>query len=32
MDGVGHFLMLEKPDTFNALMLDFLEKETPLKP
>jgi pimeloyl-ACP methyl ester carboxylesterase len=26
MDGVGHFLMMEKPKEFNALMLAFLKK------
>lgn len=26
MSGVGHFLMLEKPDEFNAILKDFLEK------
>jgi pimeloyl-ACP methyl ester carboxylesterase len=27
MDGVGHFLMMEKPKEFNALVLGFLKKE-----
>jgi len=26
MEGVGHFLMLEKPTEFNALLVDFLQK------
>ncbi len=26
MDGVGHFLMLEKPDAFNAILVEFLTK------
>ena len=26
MDGVGHFLMMEKPKEFNALLLAFLKK------
>jgi pimeloyl-ACP methyl ester carboxylesterase len=26
MDGVGHFLMLEKPDIFNQIVVDFLAK------
>ena len=25
MDGVGHFLMLQKPDEFNSILADFLE-------
>lgn len=31
MDGVGHFLMLEKPEAFNAIMADFLKKQGLLK-
>ncbi|MEP6993422.1 MAG: alpha/beta hydrolase [Acidobacteriota bacterium] len=34
MDGVGHFLMLQKPEEFNATLAGFLEKprdESPLK-
>jgi len=27
MDGVGHFLMMEKPEAFNAMLLDFLARE-----
>jgi pimeloyl-ACP methyl ester carboxylesterase len=27
IEGPGHFLMLEKPDEFNALLLEFLRKE-----
>lgn len=27
MDGVGHFLMLQKPEEFNAILADFLEKQ-----
>ena len=26
MEGVGHFLMLEKPSEFNAMLMDFLQK------
>jgi pimeloyl-ACP methyl ester carboxylesterase len=26
IDGPGHFLMLEKPQEFNAPVLDFLQK------
>jgi pimeloyl-ACP methyl ester carboxylesterase len=26
IDGPGHFLMLEKPEEFNAAVLDFLRK------
>jgi pimeloyl-ACP methyl ester carboxylesterase len=25
--GTGHFLMMEKPEAFNRLMLDFLGKQ-----
>lgn len=32
MDGVGHFLMLDKPDAFNAILTDFLRKQKVLKP
>ncbi len=32
MDGVGHFLMMEKPDEFNKLLLGFLEKQGVVKP
>ncbi len=28
MDGVGHFLMLEKPAEFNAILVEFLKKNT----
>jgi pimeloyl-ACP methyl ester carboxylesterase len=31
MDGVGHFLMMEKPREFNALMLAFLKKNGVVK-
>ncbi|HEV2949434.1 MAG TPA: alpha/beta hydrolase, partial [Gemmataceae bacterium] len=31
MDGVGHFLMMEKPKEFNDLMTAFLKKEGFLK-
>jgi pimeloyl-ACP methyl ester carboxylesterase len=27
MDGVGHFLMMEKPERFNAALMDFLKKQ-----
>jgi pimeloyl-ACP methyl ester carboxylesterase len=26
--GTGHFLMLEKPDEFNRLLLEFLSRQT----
>jgi len=29
-EGVGHMLMMEKPREFNAAMLEFLDKKTPL--
>lgn len=32
MEGVGHFLMMEKPKEFNDLMTSFLKKEGFLKP
>jgi pimeloyl-ACP methyl ester carboxylesterase len=32
MEGVGHFLMMEKPKEFNELMAGFLKKEGLLKP
>jgi pimeloyl-ACP methyl ester carboxylesterase len=32
MDGVGHFLMLEKPKEFNELLAAFLTKQKILKP
>jgi pimeloyl-ACP methyl ester carboxylesterase len=32
MEGVGHFLMLEKPKEFNELLAAFLRKEEILKP
>jgi pimeloyl-ACP methyl ester carboxylesterase len=32
MEGVGHFLMMEKPREFNDLMSAFLKKEGFLKP
>ena len=31
MDGVGHFLMAEKPDEFNAVLADFLKKQGLIK-
>ena len=31
MDGVGHFLMMEKPDAFNEMLADFLKKQGVLK-
>jgi pimeloyl-ACP methyl ester carboxylesterase len=31
MEGVGHFLMQEKPTEFNALLLDFLQKHSLVK-
>jgi pimeloyl-ACP methyl ester carboxylesterase len=31
MDGVGHFLMMEKPKEFNALMMAFLKKNGVVK-
>lgn len=31
MDGVGHFLMMEKPEAFNAIMAEFLSKQGVLK-
>jgi pimeloyl-ACP methyl ester carboxylesterase len=31
MDGVGHFLMMEKPKEFNALLLAFLERNGVVK-
>jgi pimeloyl-ACP methyl ester carboxylesterase len=31
MDGVGHFLMMEKPREFNALLLAFLKKNNVVK-
>jgi pimeloyl-ACP methyl ester carboxylesterase len=31
MEGVGHFLMMEKPKEFNALMMAFLEKNGVVK-
>jgi pimeloyl-ACP methyl ester carboxylesterase len=27
IEGTGHFLMLEKPQEFNAALLDFLRKQ-----
>ena len=27
MDGVGHFLMLQKPEEFNAMLSAFLAKK-----
>jgi pimeloyl-ACP methyl ester carboxylesterase len=32
LDGVGHFLMLEKPQEFNQLLAEFLTKQGLLKP
>ena len=32
MEGVGHLLMLEKPDAFNAILGEFLKKQGLLKP
>jgi pimeloyl-ACP methyl ester carboxylesterase len=32
MEGVGHFLMMEKPDAFNAILGEFLTKQGLLKP
>jgi pimeloyl-ACP methyl ester carboxylesterase len=32
MEGVGHFLMMEKPKEFNELLTAFLEKQEILKP
>jgi pimeloyl-ACP methyl ester carboxylesterase len=32
MDGVGHFLMMEKPAEFNAILTEFLKKQGVLKP
>lgn len=31
MDGVGHFLMMEKPDEFNRILHDFLKKNGMVK-
>ncbi|MBI4752681.1 MAG: alpha/beta hydrolase [Acidobacteria bacterium] len=31
MDGVGHFLMMEKPDEFNRILHDFLKKNGVVK-
>jgi pimeloyl-ACP methyl ester carboxylesterase len=31
MEGIGHFLMQEKPTEFNALLLDFLQKHSLVK-
>jgi sigma-B regulation protein RsbQ len=31
MEGVGHFLMQEKPAEFNAMLLDFLQKQSLVK-
>ncbi len=31
MDGVGHFLMMEKPDEFNAILGEFLQKQGVVK-
>jgi pimeloyl-ACP methyl ester carboxylesterase len=31
MDGVGHFLLLEKPEAFNEILTDFLRKQGVLK-
>jgi pimeloyl-ACP methyl ester carboxylesterase len=28
LPGTGHFLMLEKPDEFNRLLMDFLSRQT----
>jgi len=30
-DGVGHFIMMEKPNEFNAAVLQFLDKNKLLK-
>jgi pimeloyl-ACP methyl ester carboxylesterase len=32
MEGVGHFLMMEKPKEFNELMMSFLKKQGLVKP
>jgi pimeloyl-ACP methyl ester carboxylesterase len=32
MEGVGHFLMLEKPDAFNAILAGFLKRPGVMKP
>jgi pimeloyl-ACP methyl ester carboxylesterase len=32
MDGVGHYLMLEKPKEFNALLTGFLQRREALRP
>src|SRR5262249_14640151 len=32
MEGVGHFLMMEKPKEFNELLAGFLRKQGVLKP
>jgi pimeloyl-ACP methyl ester carboxylesterase len=32
MEGVGHFLMMEKPNEFNEVLAEFLKKQGVLKP
>ena len=32
IEGVGHFMAADREDAFNSILLDFLERHTPLKP